>query len=261
MPSHPRPRQRRGGVDVACRPVYTEMEGPPDAPPLVLLHGGIGAGRYHWSRLVDALAARWRVHLPDLPGHGRTPLPAEGEYSRTVLVDAVADYLRRLGQPVHVAGFSMGGHACLALVSHEPESFASLTLVGVSVRNHAGLGRWRDNFEPDVLERRYPLWARYLARLHEPQGGPEAWRKVCRRDASGLDFDVDVDALGGYGGPVLLVRGDRDPAVDPAHYAELRRVWPQADEFVVPAGHHDVQLTRHHLVEPALLDFLHRAVT
>ena len=50
----------------------------------------------------------------------------------------------------------------------------------------------------------------------------------------------------------------RDPAVDPEQYAELRRVWPQAEELVVPAGHHDVQLTRRRIVEPALVDFLDR---
>ncbi|MGH8909976.1 MAG: alpha/beta fold hydrolase [Egibacteraceae bacterium] len=61
--------------------------------------------------------------------------------------------------------------------------------------------------------------------------------------------------------PVLLIRGDRDPAVDPGQYAELRRAWPQADELVVPAGGHEVALTRSRLVLPALVDFLRRVST
>jgi 3-oxoadipate enol-lactonase len=239
--------------------MHAEIEGRSHDVDVVLLHGGLGTGRYHWSRQIGALAARYRVHLPDLPGHGRTPLPADREYGRDLLAGSVAAYLEELGPPAHVLAFSMGGHTSLFLAQTRPERFASLTLVGVSVREHAGLHEWRERFDPDRLEETYPLWARQLSRLHEPQGGPEAWRDVCRRDAGGLAIDVEPGRLGGLRCPVLLLRGDRDPAVDPAQYAELREIWEQADESVIPAGGHDVQLTRHDLVQPVLLDFLDRA--
>jgi 3-oxoadipate enol-lactonase len=239
--------------------MYAEIVGPESSEPLVALHGGIGTGHYHWSKLIRTLASDYRLHLPDLPGHGRTPLPDDGSYNRDVQVDAVDRYLSDLGAPVHVAGFSMGGHACLALAARRPELFASLTVVGVSIAEHEGLEGWRHKFDPDDLERDFPVWARHLSGIHEPQGGPDAWKDVCRRDSKGLRVDLDVEQLAGLDCPVMLVRGDRDPAVDPAHYAELRRVWPHADEFVVPGGAHDVQLTRARVVGPVLLEFLARA--
>ncbi|HVM19854.1 MAG TPA: alpha/beta hydrolase [Egibacteraceae bacterium] len=239
--------------------MYAEIVGAESNEPLVLLHGGIGTGHYHWSKQVKTLSEQFRLHLPDLPGHGRTPLPDDGRYDREVQVEAVASYLDDLGGPVHVAGFSMGGHALLALAARRPELFASLTLIGVSVAEHAGLDGWRHKFDPDELERDYPVWAKHLSRIHEPLGGADAWKDVCRRDSKGLEVDVDVDALDGVSCPVLLVRGDRDPAVDPTHYQQLRKVWPHADEFVVPAGAHDVQLTRARVVAPVLLEFLQRA--
>src|SRR5688572_26779680 len=110
--------------------MWAETVGPQDAPDLVLLHGGIGTGRYHWSKLIPALSAGSRVHLPDLPGHGRTPIPDGADYSRELQVDAIVSYLEALGRPVDVAGFSMGGHACLALAAQRKDLFASLTLVG-----------------------------------------------------------------------------------------------------------------------------------
>jgi len=211
------------GATVA--PMHIETQG--DGTDLVLLHGGIGTGRYHWSRQLERLvAAGHRVHLPDLPGHGRSPLPQGGRYDREVLVDAVEGLLEETGPPVRVAGFSMGGHVALALAARRPELFAALVLVGVSHRDHDGLGAWRD---------------------------------VCRRDAGGLAVDVDLDDLARLACPVLLVRGDRDEAVDPAQYADLRATWGEsAEELVVPRGGHDVQLTRAALVAPGLLDFLSR---
>jgi len=77
-------------------------------------------------------------------------------------VDPVRQLLRDLGPPVHVLAFSMGGHASLALAATDPELFASLVLVGVSVREHQGLDGWRSKFDPDNLEAEFPLWARQL---------------------------------------------------------------------------------------------------
>ena len=241
--------------------MHADISGPERGTDVVCLHGGTGTGEYHWGRLAKPLAERYRVHLPDLPGHGRTPLPDDGRYDRDVLVDAVRAYLDTVGSPAHVVAFSMGGHASLALAAREPERFASLALVGVSVREHEGLAGWRRNFDPDALAEAYPLWTATLSRIHEPLGGADAWKDVCRRDAGRLAVDLDIDALARLACPVLLVRGDRDPAVDPAQYADLRALWGEpAEELVIPAGGHDVQMTRHRVVGPALLDFLYRVV-
>lgn len=239
-------------------PLHTEYEGPADAPTLVCLHGGIGTGRYHWSRQVPALAERFRVHLPDLPGHGESLLPAEATYGPEVVAAAVEEYLDRAPAPVHVAGFSMGAHAALHVAARRPELFASLTVVGVATAPHDGLTEWRRRFDPDAMEAAYPAWTRALQRIHAAQ--PGGWREVVRRDAGvGLHRAVDVDALEKLDCPVLLVRGDRDPVVTPGQYADLRARLARSEELVVNHGGHDVQLTRHHLVRPALLDFLGRA--
>ncbi|WP_165492245.1 alpha/beta fold hydrolase [Egibacter rhizosphaerae] len=240
-------------------PLHTELEGPVDAPPLVCLHGGIGTGRYHWSRQVPSLAEHYRVHLPDLPGHGHSPFPARAEYGAGFLADAVEGYLERIGPPVHVAGFSMGGHAALHVAARRPELFASLALVGVATAHHPGLDEWRARFDPDRLATEWPAWARALARLHAPLGD-EAWREVLDRDSSGVTHaEVDLDALEKLAAPLLLVRGDRDPVVPVQQYAELRTRSPFSEELVVNYGGHDVQLTRAEIVRPALRDFLDRS--
>ena len=236
-----------------------EPRGSEDSPDLVLLHGGIGTGRYHWGKQAEVLSERFRVHLPDLPGHGKTP-PPDGDYTRAALVDAVRGYLDELGGAAHVGAFSMGGHAALKLCADEPQRFSSLLLVGVAIAQHEGLDGWRSRFDPDVLAESYPFWARQLSRIHADLGGPDAWRDVCRRDSSGLEVEVELAQLGRLDAPVLLVRGDRDPVADPGHYAKLRDLWPQADEAVVPAGQHDVQLTRADIVRVLMSDFYSRVL-
>jgi len=242
--------------------MHIDIEGDADAPPLVLLHGGIGTGRSHWGKLVPALAQQFRVYLPDLPGHGSTPVPDGVTYAMQLHELALTDLLTQLGTSVHVAGFSMGGHAALAVAAATPERFASLTLIGVSVREHDGLRAWRDRFEPERFAAKNPLWARYLSKVHAPLGGPDAWREVLARDSSSIATGVDVEALAQLACPVLLIRGDRDAAIQPEQYAELRELWrDHSEELVVPNGGHDVQITRWRIVEPALLDFLDRATS
>lgn len=240
--------------------MYVTTRGSDDAPPLVLLHGGIGTGAYHWGKQADRLVDTFHVHLPDLPGHGHTPLDDPDGYSRDVLVDAVTRYLEQFDAPVHVGGFSMGGHTALPIAQTRPELFASLVLIGVSIREHDGLAGWRHQFHPDQLAEQYPFWAKQLSKLHAPLGGEDAWRDVCLRDSKGLRVDVDVDALGAFEAPVLLMRGDRDATVEVAQYANLRSTFPNSEEAVIPAGGHDVQLTRADVVAAILADFYARVL-
>ncbi|WP_405867371.1 alpha/beta hydrolase [Streptomyces sp. NBC_01515] len=55
--------------------LFHTVLGPSAAPPLLLVHGWGGDGR-EWSPHADALAvAGHRVLVPDLRGHGRSPVP------------------------------------------------------------------------------------------------------------------------------------------------------------------------------------------
>jgi pimeloyl-ACP methyl ester carboxylesterase len=114
--------QRACGFDRKHRiaRMQVDVAGPDNGPDLVLLHGGIGTGEYHWSKLADPLRETYRAHLPDLPGHGPTPLPEDGSYSRDVLVEAVEEYLNGLDHPVHVAGSSWAATRCSCSPSPGP---------------------------------------------------------------------------------------------------------------------------------------------
>lgn len=65
LPVHER-RRTLAGIATAV------LEGG-DGPPLVLLHGP-GAYAAHWLSIIPALESRYRVVIPDLPGHGSSEL-------------------------------------------------------------------------------------------------------------------------------------------------------------------------------------------
>ncbi len=90
-------------------------------PVLVLLHGaGDQAGT--WSRVVPGLKKNFTLVVPDLAGHGGSA-PAEGPISVAMLLDGVEAVIREGsgGQPVTVAGNSLGAWLAMLVAHRHPE--------------------------------------------------------------------------------------------------------------------------------------------
>ncbi len=109
--------------------------GDPDAPAVLLLHGG-GQTRHAWHATATNLAdAGWRVITVDLRGHGESTQPRPPAYA---LEDFAAD-VRALtssiaGDPI-VIGASLGGIAALLALTESPTApAAGLVLVDVAHR-------------------------------------------------------------------------------------------------------------------------------
>jgi pimeloyl-ACP methyl ester carboxylesterase len=103
---------------------HTDL-GPADAPAVLLAHGWGGDGR-EWSPHAETLAARLRVIVPDLRGHGRSPVPAR-DNTPAAMADDLAALVHRLGAgPVTAVGHSMGGQVVNLLALHHPDSVRSV---------------------------------------------------------------------------------------------------------------------------------------
>src|SRR5687767_15450462 len=85
-----------------------EVDGPPDAPALLLINS-IGSTREMWARQMPAFAASYRVLRYDARGHGPSPGP-RGPYTLEQLGrDALAILDDAQIQSAHVCGISLGG--------------------------------------------------------------------------------------------------------------------------------------------------------
>ena len=124
------------------RTVVHDVPGPPDSPPLVLLHGAAMTARLNWAGVIDTLRLRHRLIVWDLRRHGgglRT-----GAFRLEDCADDVAAIARVLGLPrVTVVGYSMGG-LIAQLVWRRHRDLVSGLVLCASSRNVAG-GPWEQS--------------------------------------------------------------------------------------------------------------------
>ena len=98
-----------------------------DGPVVVLIHG-MGGGGATWRNVIEPLAQRHTVIIPNLPGHGGSALG--GDYSPGGLASGVHDLLLHLGyQRATLGGHSHGGGIALQFAYQYPDVVERLVLV------------------------------------------------------------------------------------------------------------------------------------
>ena len=123
-----------------------EIEGPPGAPTLLLLHGLGATGPLNWFQAFPALADQYRVIAVDHRGHG------QGIRTRRFRLKDCADDAIAVAEALGVdrliaVGYSMGGPIAKLCWSRHPDRVSGLVLCATA-----------QHFSPD----RYPVLTRAL---------------------------------------------------------------------------------------------------
>lgn len=117
-------------VEGECRLHYHEAG---DGPPLLLLHGS-GPGVSGWSNFganVPVFARTFRTLILDMPGFGRSQMPALDRAYPRVAADQVARFLDSVGvDRTHILGNSMGGYVALEFALAYPDRVDRLVGMG-----------------------------------------------------------------------------------------------------------------------------------
>ena len=115
-------------------------------PPLALLHSA-GLTHREWEPAVESLTDRFRVVLPDLPGHGDSEDRPRHPYSPDWLADVIAGFCRDvLGPRPLVGGHELGADLLLrAVVSGrlEPSRLVLMSSRLPAAPQRPGLRAWR----------------------------------------------------------------------------------------------------------------------
>lgn len=247
-------------------PVHHTIDGPDDAPPLVL-GPSLGTSLAVWDPQLPPLATAFRVIRWDLPGHGGTPTTA------TTTVPALARHLLDLADALGIdrfryAGISLGGAVGAWLAAHHPERIASLALICSSARFGEPAG-WRERAALVREAGLGPVAETAAGRWFTPAfaGSSKALALVdaLRRTVAPTGYAACCDALAAYDlradldritAPTLVVAGRADPATPPSHARELTDGIPDASLLELPAASHLANVERPAPVRAALLAHL-----
>ncbi len=100
--------------------------GNPDAPPLILQHGGRDHCR-SWDWVAQELRHDWHVIAPDLRGHGDSAWAPDGSYGMDAFVYDFAQLVHTLGHDqVTIVSHSLGGNIATRFTGLYPDKVRKL---------------------------------------------------------------------------------------------------------------------------------------
>jgi pimeloyl-ACP methyl ester carboxylesterase len=264
--------------------LVADAAGDPQAPAVVLLHGG-GQTRHSWDGALRALVGRgYHVINVDARGHGDSDWSEHGNYSVDVLADDLRRIIDTLPNPPALVGASMGGMTALLTVAREPGVIArALVLVDIVPQlEAAGVSRIVRFFLGNeqgfaTLEEAAAAVSAYNPHRPRPRDISGLMKNLRRRADGRLHWHWDpkffrrdraleppLDASGHASQyrhvqlPVLVVRGLRSDLISGAGVEAFRRQVPQLEVFDVEGAGHMVVGDRNDLFNAGILDFLQR---
>lgn len=245
-------------------------------PDLVLLHGGHGSWM-HWAHNVEALAERFSVWVPDMPGFGDSDVlaghPHDADRQERLVETLDAGLQQLLGDAgFGLAGFSFGGltAAQLAAASGRVRRLALLGTAGnggmrrmsrelTDWRRAEGLARWQahaGNLRALMLHEAASVDAQALV-AHACSSAATRYRSKAMSRASNL-----LDVLPRYHGNLLLIWGEHDVTAVPDDIGPvLCAGGPQREWCVVPEAGHWVQYEQSARINTILTDWFQSSTT
>ena len=247
-----------------------EVEGPPGAPTLVLLHGLTATSALNWFPAFGPLGEPFRVLGIDQRGHGRG-IRSWRRFSLEDCADDVVALLDALEIETAIpVGYSLGGPVAQLTWRRHQDRVAGLVLCATAARFRdpgndlvlrgamTGLAvaarltpPWaRRRVSERVLVSRYDTsalgrWAREQARQNDLRAVVEATHAAGSFDSETWIGEIDV--------PTAVVLTRFDTTVLTSRQQEMADAIPQARVFAVDGGH-DVCAVDPEAFVPALLD-------
>lgn len=237
-------------VDVDGVPARVRVEGPEDAPVLVMIHG-FSFSLESWDGWAADLASDYRVIRMDLPGHGLTGPDPQARYSVPQTVDFLGGLMDAMDiREATLVGNSLGGLVAWRYAADHPGRVDNLVLVAPGGFSINGVTE-----EPVEV----PMGVRFYL-TQAPQPMVAAATSALFGDASRMEPDLPARIHGLMQGegvgeamvqrlevftlpdpeadlarvavPTLILWGGRDSMVPVEHAARFEAAMPQAELIV-----------------------------
>jgi pimeloyl-ACP methyl ester carboxylesterase len=278
-------------VDVDGIEIFYREAGRPNAPVLLLPHGYPGSS-FVYRHLLTALADRWRLIAPDLPGFGYSGTPSSDDFDYTF--DAYADFLLDFTRAMRLDRYVIwlhdyGSQFGLRLAMREPARVAGLIIQNGDIyedefgpkydglrrlwtnpgpesrrgiAQHVSLDGFRDEFTgelpAEVADRVPPdLWTLHWSLMSDAARVANLVRLLEDQPTTLAWFARQRSYLREHQPPTLIVWGPHDGYMPEAAARAYHRDLPGAELHLLNGGH---WLLETHLSEvvPLVRDFLSR---
>ena len=249
-----------------------EEHGPKSARAIVLLHGSPLDRRMWKPQLEDFVGAGYRVVLPDLRGHGRSPTPAAPWSLANCAADlfALADRLEI--ERFVLGGLSVGGMVAVAAAKAAPQRVEGLLLAATradadapsevasrrraadELRERGSIGA--ESFVPrvftaDTISQRPALVSEFLAIANaQPLEGRTAMLDAIARRENVLPWLETAKV------PALAIVGEEDPITPPSMSREIHRRLAGSFLQVIEEASHLVNMEAPGVFNRAALNWL-----
>ena len=238
-----------GKADVDGFKVFYREAGRTDAPPLLLLHGFPTAG-HMFRELIPALADRFHVIAPDLPGFGQSDMPSRDTFSYTFA--KLAEVIERFTEVIGLARFAIyafdyGAPTGFRLAVRHPERITAIISQngnayeeGLSDGWNPIRAYWKDASEAnrkalrDFLSPETTIWQYTHGVTDTSLVSPDGYSLDNFYLARPGAHEVQFDLIGDYKNNVAMY--PEFQAYFRKHKPPLLAVWGKNDPFFLPPG-------------------------
>ena len=229
--------------------MYYELDGPADAPSLVLSNS-LGTNLSLWDSQLPVFAQNFRVLRYDSRGHGQTSA-TPGEYSIEMLGRDVLQLLDALNLPrVNFCGLSIGGMTGMWLAVNAPQRLQNLVLSNTAPKI-GKLDTWnerirtvREGGTKAVAQQVVERWFTPDFRASHPDQVGKTRSMIESTSTDGYagscaavrDFDF-WEKVGAIRAKTLVIAGTHDLSVPPTDAQKLAKQISEARYIELPAAH------------------------
>ncbi|HXM91268.1 MAG TPA: 3-oxoadipate enol-lactonase [Candidatus Dormibacteraeota bacterium] len=229
--------------------MYYELDGPPNAPTLVLSNS-LGTNLSLWDSQLSVFSQSFRVLRYDSRGHGQTSV-TQGEYSVEVLGRDVLQLLDALNlQRVNFCGLSIGGMTGMWLGVNAPQRLENLVLSNTAP-TIGKLDTWnerirtvRESGTKAVAQQVVERWFTPDFRASHPDQVAKTRSMIESSSTDGYagscaavrDFDF-WEKVGTIRAKTLVIAGTHDLSVPPTDAQKLAKQISEARYIELPAAH------------------------
>ena len=272
--------------------IFYREAGPKTAPTILLLHG-FPTSSHMFRNLIPALADRYHVVAPDLPGFGFTHTPSRdqfrytfenlanviGKFTEVIGLDRFAIYIFDYGAPVGLRLALAHPERITAIISQNGNAYVEGLSQGwnpiqkywaePTADNRAAL---REFLKPESTKGQYLYGV-----ADETLVAPETYELDSALMARPGNDEIQLDLFLDYASnvalypkfqeyfrtkqpPLLAVWGKNDPFFLPPGAEAFKKDIPAAEVHFLDTGHFALE-THHHEIAQAIREFLGRKLT